>query len=211
MRPRECGHPGKRIRGVRSDGERSRAAILAAAARLATVEGLEGLSIGRLARETGMSKGGLYAHFESKQDLQLATVAAAEEVFDVEVVEPALEAAEGLPRLGLLCERYLSYVERKVFPGGCFFASASAEWDSRPGPVKDRVTAAYTGWMELTEANVRAAQERGELDDAVDAGQLNFELNAMLTEANCLYLLFDDPVAIERARSGVEFRLARGA
>lgn len=194
-------------RRARSDGERSRHAIVQAAARLATVEGLEGLSIGRLAREIGMSKSGLYAHFDSKQDLQLATIAAAEEVFDAEVVAPALEAPEGLPRVELLCERYLSYVERKVFPGGCFFCSTSVEWNSRPGPVRDRVVAAYTEWMELFEANLWRAREQGELERDLDPAQLNFELNAMLTEANCLYLLFDDPATIDRARKGIDGRL----
>jgi AcrR family transcriptional regulator len=199
-----------RTRRTRSDGERSRRTILDAAARLATVEGLEGLSIGRLAQEIGMSKSGLYAHFDSKQDLQLATIAAAEEVFGAEVLVPAMDAPEGLPRLELLCERYLSYLERDVFPGGCFFASSAAEWDSRPGPVRDRVAATYTGWMELLETNLRHAQEQGELDRDLDTAQLNFEINAMLTEANCLYLLFDDPAAIDRARKAIEDRLAHG-
>lgn len=197
-----------RKRRTRADGERSYRTILDAAARLATIEGLDGLSIGRLAREIGMSKSGLYAHFDSKQDLQLATISAADEVFGAEVVAPAMEAPEGLPRLKRLCERYLSYVERDVFPGGCFFASTSAEWDSRPGPVRDRVVASYTSWMELLETNVRRAQEQGDLDRDLDSAQLNFEINAMLTEANCLYLLFNDTVAVDRARKGIEDRLA---
>src|SRR4029453_7723185 len=99
----------------RSDGERSRGPILRAAARLATVEGLDGLTIGRLASETGMSKSGLFAHFGSKEELQLATIDTAEEIFEGEVLRPALEA-EGLARLRALCERFLSHVDRKVFP-----------------------------------------------------------------------------------------------
>ena len=109
-----------RKRRTRADGERSYRTILDTAARLATTEGLEGLSIGRLAGEIGMSKSGLYAHFDSKQQLQLATVGAAEDVFTAEVVTPALEVPEGLGRLKLLCAGYLSYVKRGVFPGGCF-------------------------------------------------------------------------------------------
>ena len=101
--------------------------IVDAAARLATIEGLEGLSIGRLADEIGMSKSGLYAHFDSKQDLQLAAVDAAEAVYTSEVVAPAMQAPEGVKRLELLCERYLSYVKRGVFPGGCFFAATTVK------------------------------------------------------------------------------------
>ncbi len=198
-------------RRTRSDGERSRRAILEAATRLATVEGLEGLSIGRLAKEIGMSKSGLYAHFESKQDLQLATISAAEDVIGSEVIEPASEAAEGLPRLEALCERYLSYVERDVFPGGCFFVSAATEWDTRPGPVRDRVVDTYAGWMELFETNIRRAQELGELDADVDSSQLTFEIMAMLDQANSLYVLFRDPAVIERGRAGIATRLADAA
>jgi AcrR family transcriptional regulator len=201
-------HP-TRKRRTRADGERSYRLIVNAAARLATIEGLEGLSIGRLAQEIGMSKSGLYAHFESKQELQLATIAAAEDVYAAEVVAPALEVAEGLERLELLCERYLSYVERGVFPGGCFFASTAAEWDSRRGPIRDRVRAVLTGWSELLEASVRTAQEQGDLGRDLDPAQLTFEINAMLHEANGHYLLFRDPAALDRAREAIDDRLKR--
>ena len=153
--------PRTRLRRTRSDGERSYRLILDAAARLATVEGLDGLSIGRSRPEVGMSKSGLFAHFASKEELQLAAVGAAEEIFAAEVLAPAMDAEEGLARLETLCDGYLSYVRRGVFPGGCFFASTAAEWDSRGGPVRDRVRAVLAGWAELLEANVRAAQERG--------------------------------------------------
>src|SRR4051812_13335396 len=109
-------------RRQRSDGARSRETILRAAAQLATVDGIEGLSIGRLADHIGMSKSGLFAHFGSKEELQLATVEKAQEVYEADVIKPAIEAAEGLERLEALCERFLSHVEREVFPGGCFFA-----------------------------------------------------------------------------------------
>jgi AcrR family transcriptional regulator len=183
--------------------------IVDAAARLATIEGLEGLSIGRLADEIGMSKSGLYAHFDSKEDLQLAAVAAAEDVFGAEVVAPALTVPEGRERLEMLCEGYLSYVDRGVFPGGCFFASTAAEWDSRGGPIRDRVRAILDGWGQMLEANVREAERAGELDGQVDPGQLAFELNAMLHEANGRYLLLGDRAALGRARKAIEDRLAR--
>src|SRR5215475_7442437 len=128
-------------RQPRADGKRTRDAILRAAASLATVEGLEGLSIGNLAAATGISKSGLYAHFGSKQELQLATVDEAERILHTEVVEPALAARPGLTQLAAVCEAFFSYVERRVFPGGCFFAATALEMGTHPGPVKDRVAA----------------------------------------------------------------------
>src|SRR5579862_5615789 len=109
------------LRKRRSDGERSRNAILREAAQLATVEGLAGLSIARLAEAVGMSKSGLFAHFGSKEELQLATIETASAIFAVEVVEPAHDAPAGLPRLRALADRFLAHVEGRVFPGGCFF------------------------------------------------------------------------------------------
>ena len=191
----------------RADGERTRRAILDVAARLATVEGLDGVSLGRLAQDTGMSKSGLFAHFGSKEELQLATIAAAEEVFRAEVLDPALAAPEGLPRLRELCERFLGHVERGVFPGGCFFASAAAELDTRPGPLRDRVAEVYDGWMTLLEGSVVRAQELGQLDPSLDPEQLAFEVNAMLAEANALFLLRADPRAFEMARRAIRERL----
>ena len=191
----------------RADGERTRRSILDVAARLATVEGLDGVSLGRLAQDTGMSKSGLFAHFGSKEELQLATIAAAEEVFRAEVLDPALAMPEGLPRLRELCERFLGHVERGVFPGGCFFASAAAELDTRPGPLRDRVAEVYNGWMTLLEGCVHRAQELGQLDPSLDPEQLAFEVNAMLAEANALFLLRADPRAFEMARRAIRGRL----
>ncbi len=200
-----------RVEGVerrrRADGERSRGAILEAATRLATVEGLDGLSLGRLARETGMSKSGLFAHFGSKEELQLATIAAAEVVFEAEVLAPAMAAPDGVPRLRALSEGFLSHVERRVFPGGCFFASAAAELDTRPGPLRDRVAEVYAGWVGLLDACVRRAQELGELDASLDPEQLVFEVNAMLAEANGIFLLSGDRRVFEMARRAIEARI----
>jgi AcrR family transcriptional regulator len=198
-----------RRRRTRSDGERSYRAILDASARLATTEGLEGLSISRVANEIGMSKSGLFSHFASKQDLQLATVATAEAIYTAEVIEPALRAPEGLQRVEQLCERYLSYVVRGVFPGGCFFASTAAEFDSRGGPVRDRVRAVLAGWDQLLDANLREAQLRGQVAQDVDIAQLIFELNALLHEANGHFLLFRETAALNRARTAIADRLAR--
>ena len=197
-------------RRTRSDGERSRRTILLAAARLATLEGLGGLTIGRLASETGMSKSGLFAHFGSKEELQLATIGMAEEIFEEDVLAPALEA-EGLARVEALCERFLSHVDRGVFPGGCFFASAAAELDTRPGRVRDRVVANLRNWSTLIGEALAEARDRGEIETSADRDQLVFEINAMLAEANGLYVLDGDSRYIAMARRAVADRLERAA
>jgi AcrR family transcriptional regulator len=202
---RDRGTAGRRRQ--RSDGERSRRAILDAAARLATVEGIDGLSIGGLARATGMSKSGLYAHFGSKQELQLATTAFAEEVFDADVIDPAMKADDGLPRVEALCERFLSHVERGVFPGGCFFASLAAELDTRPGPVRDRIAAVQSNWAELIASGLRTAQSQGELEAGASAEQLTFEITAMLAQANTLFVLHGDRGTFDLARRAIRDRL----
>ena len=203
--------PERSNRRRRSDGERSRRAILLAAAELATVEGLDGLSIGRLAKAIGMSKSGLYAHFGSKTELQLAAIETAGGIFMEEVVRPGLAEAEGVARLHGICEAFLGHVERRVFPGGCFFASAASELDTRPGPVKERVAAFQLEWMRTLERLVGEGQERGEIADETDAAQLAFELNALLLGANASFVLHGDVGALERARRGIGDRLERWA
>jgi AcrR family transcriptional regulator len=190
-------------RRMRSDGERSRAAILHTAARLATVEGLDGLSIGRLADEVGMSKSGLYAHFGSKEELQLATIETAQEIFAREVVTPALARGSALERAEALADGFLSHVEREIFPGGCFFASAAAELDTRPGAVRERISEIVDGWSELVRGVLSEAQAEGDLRSDVDLDQLAFELNAMLAHANALWVLRSDHRWMERARHGI--------
>ena len=194
-------------RKPRADGLRSRRTILDAAAKLATVEGLEGLSIGRLADHIGMSKSGLYAHFGSKEELQLATIDTAGEIFSADVVAPAREAATPLARIEALCEQFLSHVERRVFPGGCFFASAAAEFDTHPGAVRERVVEFQRGWMGLLVQLVRDAQAAGQLR-AEDPEQVAFELNGYLLMANTAFLLHGDARSIARARDAVAARLA---
>jgi AcrR family transcriptional regulator len=198
-----------RKRRTRSDGERSYRIILDAAMRLATIDGLEGLSFNRLAADIGMSKSGLFSHFDTKEELQLATVEAAEAVYAAEVTAPAMEATEGLERLNALCERFLSYVKRGVFPGGCFFLSTAAEWDTRRGPIPDRVRTVLTGWSQLLETNLRHARQQGDLAPDADTDQLTFEINALLHEANSQYLLFRDSAALDRAQTAIDDRLAR--
>src|ERR1700683_1827307 len=152
-----------RQRHPAADGDRPRAAILRAAASLATVDGLEGLSIGNLAVAIGMSKSGLYAHFGSKQELQLATVQEAGRIFAGEVVQPALAAPAGLAQLAAVCEAFFEHLQRRTFPGGCFFAGAALEKDPRPGPVKEAVAAFQSGFVDLIKGFVATAIEQGEL------------------------------------------------
>ena len=139
-------NPAVAQRRTRSDGERTRRLILDTAVRLATVEGLDGLSIGSLAHATKLSKSGVYAHFDSKAALQLATVDNARALFIDVVVVPVLEQG-GLERLQALCESFLIYVENKTLPGGCFFAAAAAELGGRPGPLRERVAANQKDWI----------------------------------------------------------------
>jgi AcrR family transcriptional regulator len=195
----------------RSDGERSRAAILREAAQLATVEGLDGLSIARLADAVGMSKSGLFAHFGSKEELQLATVATASELFDEIVIDPALAMPTGIERLRALCENYLRHVERSVYPGGCFFASAAAELDTRMGPVRDLAIEVVGGWLEQQRKAVRDAQAEGAIDPSEDPDQLAFELEAYLMAANQMFVISQDPAPIAQARRAIARRLAQVA
>jgi AcrR family transcriptional regulator len=198
-----------RSRKPRADGLRSRGAILDAAARLATVEGLEGLSIGRLADHIGMSKSGLYAHFGSKEELQLATVETAKAIFRDDVIAPTEDVDRPIARLEALCDAFLSHLERRVFPGGCFFVSAAAEFDTHPGRVKEEVAAFLRAWLGTLEALVASAQREGQLDAAEDSEQLAFELDAYLLMANMGFLLHNDPVTLRRARDAFRSRLAR--
>jgi AcrR family transcriptional regulator len=194
-------------RKSRSDGERSRQAILSASAKLATIEGLRGLTIGGLAEATGMSKSGLYAHFGSKEELQLATIDAADEIFEREVVGPATASGDYVAQIFQLSDRFLDYVGSDVFPGGCFFAAASAELDTHPGRVKERIAAFQAGWMGRFIQLISQAQAEGEIDAKEDPMQLGFELNSMLTLANSIYVMFGDRSAFARARRGIRQRL----
>jgi AcrR family transcriptional regulator len=192
----------------RSDGERSRQAILSEAARLATVEGIEGLSLGRLADAVGMSKSGLFAHFGSKEELQLATVEAAGSVFEEVVIGPAQATPPGVARLLAYTEGFLAHVRDAVFPGGCFFASAASELDTHPGPVRDRAMAIVNDWLALLEAEVVAAQGAGEIDPSLDPAQLAFEVEGFMFLANTLFVASGEDVALRRAQLAVESRLA---
>lgn len=199
---------GPPARKRREDGERSRNAILHAAAQLATVEGINGLSISRLASVVGMSKSGLFAHFGSKEQLQLETVEFARAVFSAQITGPAADEPDGMPRLRSLIENFLQHVEDSVFPGGCFFASTTAELDTQSGPVRDRVLAVENDYLARIVSAVGHAQAEGDIDPSEDLEQLVFELHAFMLLANQLFVLTQSPVPIGRARAAVERRLA---
>jgi AcrR family transcriptional regulator len=201
----------RRARRRRSDGERSRKAILDEAAQLATVEGIGGLSISRLADAVGMSKSGLFAHFGSKEELQLATIETASALFTEQVIGPASAAPTGLERLQQLAERFLRHVEDDVFSGGCFFASVAAEMDTRPGPVRDLAVQVVDEWLRRLQTAVRDAQAEGAIDSSEDAEQLAFELDAYLLLANAQFVISRESTPIDRARRALERRLTAAA
>lgn len=188
-------------------GAATRARVMARATEIASAEGLEGLSIGRLATELGLSKSGIFALFGSKEELQLATVRAATRVYVDTVVAPAVQLPPGAGRLRELCERWLAYSRDRVFPGGCFFFGAGAEFDARPGPVRDLLAEGSRLWAELVARTVREAVEAGDLGRDTDAEQLAFEIVALLEMANARSVLLDDPTAYDRARAGLLARL----
>jgi len=182
---------------------KTRRQILQVAVDIASAEGLEGLSIGRLAAELQMSKTGIFAHFGSKEQLQLATVETAKAIFLEQVVQPALRSPRGISRLKALLENWLGYVERSVFRGGCFFAAASAEFDSRPGAVRDEIAALTKAWMDALREEIAFAQSRKEVQASVNPAQLAFELHAYVQEANWAFKLFNDKSAFLLSRRAI--------
>jgi AcrR family transcriptional regulator len=191
----------------KAQGERTRATILESAVHIASVEGLEGLTIGRLAVELKLSKSGLFAHFGSKEELQIATVEAAREIFIREVIRPALEAAQGLPRLWKLCDLWLGHVQSEVFRGGCFFAAVAAEFDSRPGRVRDRIADIMKEWLGMLQRVIVEAQDAGHLKKEAHPEQIAFEFNALELGANWSMQLHGYSQGFTRARQAILERL----
>ncbi|HLJ89785.1 MAG TPA: helix-turn-helix domain-containing protein [Candidatus Angelobacter sp.] len=196
---------GARVRRAR--GIRTRESILRAAVDLASVEGLEGLSIGRLAQELGMSKSGLFAHFGSKEELQLAAIDTANEMIIEHVIRPAIANPRGMPRLWSLCSRWLEHVEKKLFRGGCFFTAASFEYDSRTGVVRDRIALMMRTWLGTLSRAVEGARACGHIKASVDPDQLAFEIETVAIGAFWAFLLLDDQEAMAKARATILNRL----
>jgi AcrR family transcriptional regulator len=184
-------------------GLRTRDAILASAVDIASVDGLEGLTVGTLARRLRMSKSGLFAHFGSKEELQLATVEAARQIFIDKVTRPAISAPRGMPRLWGLVNHWLLLVEKRVFSGGCFFSAASFEFDGRHGVVHDRIAAIMREWMAVLTRAIEQAQKEGHLSEKVNPTRLAFEIQGIAMGAHWAYQLLDDKQAYSRARATV--------
>jgi AcrR family transcriptional regulator len=191
--------------GRRARGQRTRLEILSTAVDLGSREGLEALTIGRLAVHSGVSKSGLFAHFGSKEELQLATVTAARVIFVKEVIEPASAAEHGMPRLRATLAAWIDYFRRDVFPGGCFFQAASLEFDGRPGPIRDSVLEVMNDWLAWLAELARQAGISG----GQEAEQIAFELNAIGLATNWQRQLFGDDRSLDHAEAAFERLLER--
>ncbi|MDQ6696138.1 MAG: TetR/AcrR family transcriptional regulator [Actinomycetota bacterium] len=192
-------------RGLR--GDRTRKAVAAQAAAIASVHGLSGMTLSQLANGLGVSKSSIQAAYATKEDVQLAAVAAATEIFVSAVVAPARDHPEGLSRLQAMIDLWLGYVERRVFPGGCFMVATLSEFDSRPGPVRDALAQARRGWLSLLERQAVIAQAAGDIPASPPAGMLAFEIDALLASANVSRNLSDDTTPLTAARQLIALRL----
>ncbi|WP_405990229.1 TetR/AcrR family transcriptional regulator [Streptomyces sp. NBC_00986] len=188
-------------------GNRTRQLILRRTVDIASVEGLEALTVGRLATELQLSKSGVFALFGSKQELQLATVREAARIYTEKVIGPAAEVPVGVGRLWRLCELWLEYSRGRVFPGGCFFYGVIAEFDARSGPVHDAMVDAQRAWTALVERTAAEARDSGELRADTDIPQLAFEIVALMETSNAFSVLHDEETVYRRARVGIAARL----
>ena len=192
-------------------GHATEQGILEAASAIASVEGLGGLTLGRLATHLSMSKSGLFAHFGSKEELQLATIEHARQVYVVRVILPGLAHPPGIATLHGLCESYVALMEQRVFPGGCFFAAAMAEFDARPGVVRDTIAALQRQWLDMLEGAARDGIGAGELDGSTDPIQLAFELEAAMLSANWYFHLYSDARFFALSRSAIRRTISAAA
>ncbi|WP_297545036.1 TetR/AcrR family transcriptional regulator [Amycolatopsis sp.] len=192
-----------------ADARDTRSAILVRGLEIASAEGMEGVTIGRLAADLGLSKSGLLGHFGTKETLQLALVDTAAEAFSREVSDPADGTAFGMDHLVALCAAWVSYLERGVLPGGCFFMAAASEFDDRPGPVRDAVAGLHSLWQNDLRRHIRLAIAAGELPDGTEADQLLFELGGVMLALNHALQLYGDRTAIERTRRAMGRLLGR--
>jgi len=181
----------------------SRAETLAAAVQVASVVGLEGLTIGRLAEQLGMSKSGLVGRFGSKEELQLATLDHAADIFRQTVYEPGCVAAPGLARLNAICDAWVAYLGRPPFPGGCFLTTAMVEFDARPGPVNDAVKKVMGLWLSVLEGEAVIAIDNAELPGGTDPADVAYTINALAVGANCDFQLNRNPRSLKRARQAM--------
>ena len=192
-------------------GEQTRAAILDTALAVASKLGLEGLTIGSLADATGMSKSGLFAHFGSREDLQLAVLEHAAQRYGETVLKPVLKIERGLPRLRALFERWLDWTVASGLPGGCIMIAAAAEYDDRPGPIRDAVIANQGRGNAVCERAVRLAVEEGHLCPETDPEQIAFEMLGIVLAHHNHRRLLGDKEARKRALVAFDQLVARHA
>jgi AcrR family transcriptional regulator len=185
-------------------GELTRQAILDRAAQIASVDGLRGLTIGRLADELSLSKSGLFAHVGSKEGLEVMVVELAGERFVEAVVKPALQAPRGEPRLRAIFERWLLWPKLSQLPGGCFFVAAAAELDDRPGPARDRLVALQRDWLDHIANTARAAIRENHFRKEIDSEGLAHDLYGIMLACHHASRLLEDPKAVSRARGAFE-------
>jgi AcrR family transcriptional regulator len=195
------------VDGRRARGDESRRALLALAVQQASVDGLDGISLGRLAAEAEVSKSGVATLFGSKERLQLAVVEAASSVFRSVVVEPARSLPRGAARVAALSQRWLDYSRDRVFDGGCFFIGASVDFDAKPGAVRDAVIHALASWDGYLTASIQHAMDLGGLPRLDDAAQLAFELQAIFDHSNTISVLLDSQQPYRRASRAIADRL----
>jgi AcrR family transcriptional regulator len=181
----------------------SRASTVEAAVDLASVEGLEGITIGRLAEQLAMSKSGLIGRFGDKEAMQRAVLAAAVERFTAAVWVPAAAADPGLPRLEAIVDAWVDHLRGGVFPGGCFVTTASVEYDARPGPLRDDVAAAVGRWLGVLEAEARRAREAGDLPPDRDPADVAFELHSLASGGSVAGRLTGDDAALDRVHAAM--------
>jgi AcrR family transcriptional regulator len=187
----------------------SRAQTLDAAVEVASVVGLEGLTIGGLADRLGMSKSGLVGRFGSREQLQLATLDQAADIFRRTVYEPASAAPPGLARLKAICDAWVAYLGRPPFPGGCFLTTAMVEFDARPGPVNEAVKSVMRQWLAVLEREASTAIENGELPTEADPKDVAFTINSLAVGANCDFQLNRNPRSLQRVRRAMAAVLGR--
>lgn len=195
----------------RARGEATRRSILEAAATLASVEGLEGLSLSRLAQHLGMSKSGLFAHFGSKEELQLATIRTAAEMYGRDIMAGATAAEPGRAQIVAFADGFLDYVRHGPFPGGCFFIAGFLDPARSREAVREALAEVQRGLLDFMAANVRVAQQQGDLAAEIDADELAYEIDAVLVGADVNFVLFGDPERLEHAKRTVRRLLGEPA
>ncbi|MBM3389506.1 MAG: TetR/AcrR family transcriptional regulator [Betaproteobacteria bacterium] len=186
---------------VQHKGQQTRSAILEAALGLASHIGLEGLSIGALAEMTGMSKSGVFAHFGSREELQISVIREYHRKFEEEVFYPSIRGPRGLPRLRALFERWVKRVSVEL-DSGCIYISGAVEFDDRPGPVRDALANMVLAWHQALQRAIRLAIEFGHLAPDTDAGQILFELHGLILALHHDARFLRHPGALERAQAG---------